>query len=267
MKILESKCGDNYMWWFEKGNTIFLIFIFLCLVSLPSLSAKELHFANEHWPPYIIMEGTHKASGIDVDIITEIANRLGVSVEIANCDWLYCLRMIENGRTDIISSALKHPEREKYMNYIEPPYIEKSTKLFYLRKGQAHKIKKYENIYQLNIGVLKGSLYFSPFDKDSNIQKVEVLKTEQLLPMLKMGRIDALIGTEIVIDYLIQLHSYEGLFDKSVFRYDLKTPFHFAISKKSYFSKEIDKFNSILKSLIKEGFVQEIIDKYNKKPH
>lgn len=166
------------MRWFEKGNTIFLIFIFLFLVSLPSLSAKELHFVNEHWPPYIIMDGANKARGIDVEIITEIANRLGASLEITNCDWLYCLRMIKNGRADIISSALKNPEREQYMYYIEPPYIVKSTKLFYLRKGQAHKIQKYEDLYQLNIGVLKGSLYFSPFDNDSNIQKVEVLKTE-----------------------------------------------------------------------------------------
>ena len=178
------------------------------------------------------------------------------------CDWYYCLKMMENGRADIISAALKKPEREKYMVFVEPPYLTKSTKLFYLPKGKGRQIKRYEDIYKYTIGVLRGSAYFDRFDNDVKIQKVEVMKTQQLLLMLKNGRIDAFAGTERVTDYLINSLSYEGLFEKSEYRYESEMPYYFAISKKSPFIKKISQFKHILEAMLQEGRVQTIIDKY-----
>lgn len=252
------------MYQFIKKKRLLIFVLNLLLTASVPVSAKDLHYVNEHWPPYIILEDDKKSRGIDIEILTEITNRLDLNVKIEKCDWFYCLKMIENGRVDIISAALKRPDREVYMKFIEPPYISHSPKLFYLPKGHKNRIKQYEDIYSLDIGVLKGSSYFTPFDHDTKINKIEVLKTEQLLEMLRKGRVDAFIGTEIVTDYLIKAQSYEGYFETSVFRYESETPFHFAISKKSPFSERIDDFNSIMKDLVNEGFVKKIIDKYSK---
>jgi len=247
-----------------KTALTFFIFITILPNTVHSFEANELQYVNEHWPPYIIFDGSDNVSGIDVDIVKEIAERLGVSLNMMKCDWFYCLKMIKLGRADIISAALKRPEREKYMHYIEPPYILKSTKLFYLPKGKRQLIKKYEDLYNLTIGTLKGSSYFSRFDNDSKIRKIEVLKTEQLLLMLNDGRIDAFIGTELVVDYLIRSKSHINFFDKSIYHYELESPFYFAISRQSPFSDRIIEINKIMDSLLKNGRIQIILNKYIK---
>ena len=124
-----------------KKKLLFIFMLNLLLIGYIPVSAEDLHYVNEHWPPYIILENNNKPRGIDIDLLTEIATRLGVNVKILKCDWFYCLKMIENGRVDIISSTLRRPEREIYMNFIEPPYISHSTKLFYLPKGHGNKIE------------------------------------------------------------------------------------------------------------------------------
>ncbi len=247
-----------------KVITICILFIlFAKIVFSQQISeGKDLHFVNEHWPPYIIVDAAGHVGGIDLEILREIAKQLKVELKISVCDWVYCLKMIENGRADIISAALKRSDREKYMHYIEPPYLLKSTKIFYLQSGKGHLIQKYEDIYNLTVGVLKGSAYFSPFDDDHKINKIEALKTEQLLLMLKAGRLDAVIGTELVTDQLILSRKYLGLFEKSVYRYEKETPFHFGISKKSPFAEYLPQLNKIMASLVREGKVQSIIKKY-----
>ena len=251
---------------FKNGFWMLMVFIFTVMLpsTVQSKDAKELRYVNEHWPPYIIFDEHDNARGIDIEILKEIADHLGVRLNIMKCDWFYCLKMIKLGRADMISAALKRPEREKYMLYIEPPYILKSTKLFYLQKGKGNLIKKYEDLNHMTIGVLKGSSYFPRFDNDLKIQKIEVLKTEQLLRMLRDGRIDTFIGTELVVDYLIQSNSHINLFDKSLYKYDLETPFYFAISKQSSFSERIFEINEIMDFLLKNCSIQTILNKYNK---
>lgn len=228
-----------------------------------SFNLTTLNFTNEHWPPYIIFDNS-EVTGIDIDIAKKIANNLKAHLTVTKCDWYYCLKMMENGRVDIISAILKTPDRLAYLNYIEPPYILSSTKLFYMKNGENIQINEYADIAKLRIGVLKGSSYFDQFDKDKKLNKIEVLKTIQLLEMLVNRRIDAFIGTELVIDYFIRSNSYNGLLEKSKYRYLSKSPFYFAISKKSPYSKRLKEINKIMTDLNETGQIQTIIDHYQK---
>lgn len=224
--------------------------------------AEVLHYSNEHWPPYVIVDQAGEMSGIDLEILRELARRLNLTVEATTCNWVQCLRKMETGRQDVISAALRRPEREKYMFYITPPYILCSNKLFYILRGSGVEINGYRDVHGLKVGVLNGSAYFAPFDDDPKVNKVAVLRTEQLLYMLNAGRLDAMIGTELVTDYLIRERGLEGRFVKSAFRHDSGTPFHFAISKKSPLAAMLPRFNAVMKALIDEGFVARVVEKY-----
>ncbi len=69
--------------------------------------------------PYGVMEffdQNNKAVGIDVDIATEIASRLGVKLEFNNCAWDKIFPLVKNGQIDLaISSITITPERQKEM--------------------------------------------------------------------------------------------------------------------------------------------------------
>lgn len=236
--------------------------LLLCLMPDYDALGRELKFINEHWPPYIIVNEDGSAGGIDAEILQAMAGQLNLRLRFESFDWIYCLRMMEHGRADIISAILKRPERQVYLHYIEPPYLRKSTKLFYLKKSSPHSIKQYEDLYGLRIGVLKGSAYFERFDNDASIQKTATEKTEQLLKMLKSGRLDAVIGTKVVMEHIIQTKNYTGLFKRSAFRHLEETPFYLAISKKSVFADDLVWFNEAMQLLIETGKVQAILEKY-----
>ena len=233
---------------------------FLCLT--PPVQSREIRFVNINWPPFIIVSNQGQLSGIDVDILREAAHRLGVDLKTDTCNWRNCLKMMAAGRADIISAILKRPDREQYLHYIEPPYIEKITEVFYLPQGKGHLITHYEDVYALRVGVLEGSAHFIQFDNDLAINKVAVPKTEQLLQMLDAGRIDAFIGMETVIDYMIMTHNLVGRFDKSVYRYEKETPLYMAISKHSVFAEKLDEIRLVIRTLIDDGTVQAILKKY-----
>lgn len=247
--------------WLRNAFGVLAAIIMCATLPAPSLG-EDLRFVNEHWPPYIIVSSEDKMEGIDVDILQHLADRLSLNLTTKICPWVRCLKAIEDGHADIISAALKRPDREQYMRYIEPPYIERSVKLFYLRKGDGGRIQSFADLKNLTIGVLRGSAYFPQFDNDHSIRKVDVKTTERLLEMLRLKRVDAVIGTELVTDHIISSMAYEGLFDKSSYRIESQEPFYMAISRKSPHMKRIDEFDRAMQALVDEGIVARTIKKH-----
>lgn len=241
---------------------ISILLLILCIFN--SSTDKELFMQNEHWPPYTIFHADGSVTGVDIEILREMARRLDVDLKIVEAPWVRCLVDMEKGSADILSAALKRPDRENYMYYLEPPYLEYSTKCFYVKRGSRVKIKKYTDIYKYKVGLTRGSAYFPEFDEDERVNKVVVADTNQLIKMLMAGHLDVFIGTEEVIEYFIMSNkSYDrSLFEKADFEYNLKTPFYFTISKKSPFMKRVPEMEKILRELKKEGFVQRVRDKY-----
>lgn len=245
---------------------LFLLVSFMVGTALFNSFADEnlLYMQNEHWPPYIIFEEEGRVKGIDVEILEEVARRLNVDFKVVETPWVRCLVDMEKGGADILSATLKRPEREKYMYYLEPPYIEYSTKCFYVRKGSGVVIENYSDIYKLKVGITRGSAYFPQFDEDERVDKVTVADTNQLIKMLLAGHLDAFIGTEEVIEYFFLANeSYDrSLVEKAAFEYRLKTPFHFTISRKSPFMARVPEIERILRALIREGYVEKVKKRY-----
>src|ERR1700758_5585400 len=71
--------------------------------------------------------------------------------------WRRCLVMIDAGDVDVISSIAKSPERERYLQFIEPPYRTGYDIYFYTRGTD---LGKYEDLQGLRIGHIRGSAYF-----------------------------------------------------------------------------------------------------------
>lgn len=240
------------------------IILLLTFFIFNSSTDKELIMQNEHWPPYTIFHADGTVEGVDVELLREMARRLKVKIKIVEVPWVRCLVDMEKGSADILSAALKRAEREKYMYYLEPPYIEYSTKCFYVKKGSGIVIKKYADIYKYKVGMTRGSAYFPQFDDDERVNKVVVADTNQLIKMLLAEHIDVFIGTEEVIEYFILTNkNYDrSLFKKAAFEYKLKTPFYFTVSRKSPFMRRVPEMEKILRDLHKEGFIQRVKDKY-----
>jgi polar amino acid transport system substrate-binding protein len=235
--------------------------------SLPASaeSGKVLRYAVFPAPPYMIGAGDPQEvmSGIDVDIVAEIARRLDLKVEYIKCTWERCLELMKKGEADILSSVYKKPEREEYMYYMEKAYLDRLPIAFYTLKKNNYPIKTYEDIYHLEkVGVLQGASYFERFDNDDQVKKFEVPSQDQLFPMLLAGRLDAIAGYIPTENYHIFVEGYSGKISRSDFISQEQVFVYLTLSKTSPFASHLDEMNSVYSKILEEGFITQVVTTY-----
>lgn len=242
---------------------IFLAFIALFFSFAKPFAAENniVVLGTNHVPPFKIIEG-QALKGINGDILKEIFRDTGLVLKIRHCPWKRCLIELEDGKIDVFIGLFISPEREKKFHFCEPPYKDRSDKAFYLRKGQAHRVKKYEDLYQLKIGVTRGYKNFERFDNDEKLKKEFVADHILNLTKLVEGRIDVFIQTEVAADYLIKINGFGDRIEKASYKYGKIHPSYFVVSRKSPYMNRIDDFEKNLRRFVKEKKYIEIIKKW-----
>jgi polar amino acid transport system substrate-binding protein len=195
----------------------------------PAAGSEKLRVAMVNWPPAKIIENG-RFGGTDVLMLEELADQIGIVLEYVECPWRRCLVMAEAGEVDVISSLTKSPERERYLQFIEPPYRNGYDIYFYTRETD---LKKYEDLQGLSIGHIRGSAYFDRFDGDRRLTKFAVTREDQLLEMLSRGRLDVVVGIGRNLDYLIQRRNLSTVIRRTSLVVPTVAPTYIAISRKS----------------------------------
>ncbi|MEH6346988.1 MAG: transporter substrate-binding domain-containing protein [Bermanella sp.] len=225
------------------------------------LWGDEITVAMSHFPPRkIVVE--EKVSGIDADILREVARRMDMDIKFVSCPWLRCQRLVMDGKVDFMTSAVWTKERDGYAHFINPPYVTNSTFHFYVLANANVHIHKYEDLYKYKVGDVRGAVKFERFDNDGKIQKYFITADEQLIKVLVANRVDVIVGQESQFDYMIQSQGY-GQVKKSSYKYVTNTsPVFMALSRKSKQAKHAKQFSKIMAQLIDEGVVEKIKAKY-----
>jgi polar amino acid transport system substrate-binding protein len=210
---------------------------------------------------------TVEPSGIDVDIVRELARRTHMDVTIIRCPWLRCLKLMETGEADLLSSAYKKPEREQYMQYFDHAYLDRLPIAFYVRKDSDIQINAYEDLYRLDrpVGVLRGASYFPRFDGDTLLKKAEISTQDQLFPMLVGRRLDVIAGYVPTANFRLITEGYQSRVRKSQFEYSERADVYMAVSKKSPLLKRFKELNDINTILLAQGVLQRIRESYYEK--
>jgi polar amino acid transport system substrate-binding protein len=255
--------------------TIRFFVLLACLIVLPwspgalAQGGKDapgkLRYVVFHAPPFMIYsEGAEgEASGIDVEIVREIARRLGLDVELVACPWLRCLSLMEQGEADILSSAYKKPEREVFMRYFAAPFLDSLPIAFYFCREDGRAVDRYEDLYALSsVGVLKGASYFPRFDADKAIRKYEVVSQDQLFPMLAAGRIQAVAGYVPTENFRLIAEGYKGRIVRSAYVFEEEALVYMAMSRRSPLAGRFEEFDAVNEALIREGFIKAVVEKY-----
>ena len=245
-------------------SRIFLLVVVIIVYCKPCLAEmNDIIVATEEWPPFRIADGTSKKqySGIDVDLLKEIAKRLNVTFKIKRYPWARCLDFMKSGKVDMITGLAYTSERAKYTLFSEIPYF-KVFPAFYLQKGKGHLIKKYEDLYRFTVGYSIDSTYFEPFNSDARLKKHGISTERQLIKMLVHGHLDVIIGTSPNVEYDVAELELKDKVERAQYVPNKKTELYIGVSKKSAFSKRYDELNRILKGLVETGVVDKIAERY-----
>ena len=177
----------------------FCLLMAVCLS--PCVQAEHLYLVSDEWAPYTYRsEG--QPVGIDVEIITQVLQRMGHSVEFEFLPWKRCLARIEQGQADGIVDIFQRESRHPYLIYPDAPMSEVEFVLFNA-VDRPHPATRLEDLAGLRIGTAGGYTYGGGFDEADLLREAGPTH-EANFGKLVRGRIDLLITDRRAGLYLAQ---------------------------------------------------------------
>lgn len=230
--------------------------IVVALVLLPGMShaqKDELRVGFSEHPPWKMLDKHGEPTGIDIELLRMLAQRMGLALSFHHYPFKRGLRMLELGDIDMMTGVLHRQERERYLHFLVPPYKTRSSKVFYVKKGREKSITCYEDLLSLKVGTGLGANYFPRFDSDDRIDKYPVNAADLNLRMLLAGRIDTFVMTESSGDYRIAAFGLRGEVTKAEFAHRESQGVYLVLSKSSRFADRLDEMEGVLAELIRAG--------------
>lgn len=199
--------------------------------------------------------------GPDALLMSAVAQVLGLKASFRNSPFKRRLIMMENGDIDMICGLLHRPGREAFIHYIHLPYKTRSDTIFFVLQKNSGRIRTYEDLKGLKIGVSRGSKYFERFDLDTTLSKESALSQNNFKKLL-LGRIDTVIQDESNGIFLIHDLKAQDRIVMSPFRFSNEKKVYFGISRKSWMMDDLERIERALETFITSGRAREIISGY-----
>lgn len=161
---------------------------------------------NSEYPPYSFIQDD-KVVGFDVDLITEIAHRLGKKLELRDMAFSALLPQLQLGRIQLIAAGMTYsPQRAEHV-YFTKPYL-KGDSLVILTPKNGLIIHSIDNLIGKHVVVNEG---FTADTYVSGMQGVQVTRLGSLidaLMTLKSGQADAFVTAQSVVKDIAHQDDY-----------------------------------------------------------
>jgi len=157
---------------------------------------------ESNWPPFNFNENG-VAKGFSIDYMNLIAEKIGVKVRyVSGYTWYEFLQMINTDKLDVIDNIAITPERKKSITFTHP-YIDLQHAIYTNVNNQAY--FSLQDLKGKRVALVKGFFiqqYLSRHHPE--IRQVLVPDQLQALKLLSLGRVDAVVGKQVVVDYLMR---------------------------------------------------------------
>lgn len=203
----------------------------------------------------LVKEQKHDNDSIELarqPVIDQLIDRLNVKLEVLYCPWARCLKLLESGQADIVDHLYLTPQRQSFLIYIDPPYVVQNAIFrFYKHKNAHFAINSFEDLMQLEIGHVRGNIYFSRFDSSSGLKKIPLINHRKLLSMAINKRVDTIIVERSLTPETVANFDKQGVLVQSNYTVEEKRGVYIAVSKKSRWSEHAIFLSNELNALIK----------------
>lgn len=208
------------------------------------------------YPPFESKEG-NKAVGFDVDIATEIAERLGVELDVISTAWDGIIPGLKTRKYDIIMSAMTiTDEREKEINFSDP-YID-SDQSIAVKKGSP--IKSEADLKDKVVGVqidTTGQFKAEEIQEAGGLKEIQKFDTILVaFQALEQGKVDAIINDYPVNTYVSKTRGNTEVVAR------IKTDEKYGIGVHKDNEELLEKVNEALEEMKEDGAYAEIYKKW-----
>ncbi|SHJ06229.1 amino acid ABC transporter substrate-binding protein, PAAT family [Malonomonas rubra DSM 5091] len=182
------------------------ILCLLTLVSSASAEVRQLQISiSTGYPPFYFFTEDDQPAGICIDIIDQVAEKMGIKVEYVSYPWK---RMLEYGRTGEVDAVLplfQTREREQFLLFPAEALVIEENRFFTSAGSSVTYSGQLSDVTDYSIGVVDGFSYGSQFDQIELEHKIVSETLEQLIRLVAYQRVDLAIGNSKVINYTAHL--------------------------------------------------------------
>lgn len=225
--------------------------------------SKVLRAHFRHRPPEMVLdEQTNTMTSPLKDILEEAAAKVGYRVQWSARPFARSVHELRTGTVDIVPRTIRNQEREAFVRFLGSIGTQTRDILFLVKAGEEAKIKSYEDLYQLTVGVKRRTVYFERFDADPTLRKIESTDDENMARMFIMGRFD----TMVVLDRAAIENAFKQLgydrFSYADYRQSNRIEHYFGMSRSSPHFAIFDELNQALLDMVASGRVKQIYQTY-----
>jgi len=211
------------------------------------------------YPPFESVDANGKMVGFDVDLMTEIANRLGVKVEWVDMPFDSLIAAVQEGKIDASIAAFNYTEeRAQKIDFTDAYYT--SEDAFIVAETFTGQITNPEDVAQFKVGVQSGTtqdgwltdeLVATGKMPETNLFRYD--RADQAALDVKSGRVDVWMADYVPGQAVI--NQIGGL--KVIFKGVLSSgPMNIIVPKGSTELKQA--INDIIKKLQAEGVIDQL---------
>ncbi len=216
---------------------------------------KLLMGSDTTYPPFESIGDDGEPEGFDVDIATEIADRLGLELEVITTAWEGIIPGLKTDKYDIIMSAMTITDERKAEINFSDPYID-SNQSIAVKKGNTD-ITGPEDLAGKVVGVQVDTT--GQFTAEEIAGIAEIRKYDTILlafQELELGRIDAIMNDYPVNAYLSKIRGQTEI------AATVATDEQYGIGVKKGNSELLEAINGALEDMMADGTYDEIFEKW-----
>jgi len=229
-------------------------------------AAKEkgvLTIASSNDAPFAFMDAkTNEFTGIDAEIITEVAKRLGINkVEMKQIPFENLLVELNNNTVDMVTDGMYVKDERKK--------LAKFTNIWY-KEGEAivipqdSKLTSKDDLKNAVLGGQKGTAFLETaqkWQKDGLVQDVKVFASQaELMLAVNTGKVDACITDGMVAGYTLSQDSSLKLKILSPYKAEAAGMIAAAVRKND--TALADAVNEKIDEMKKDGTILKLLKKY-----
>ena len=220
------------------------------------------------WEPYQYLTPEDTVEGLEVDLLSAIANEAGCSVTFVQDNWVNLLEGIRNGSIDMLGGATQTASREKFARFSDS-YRHESFSLF-IRSGEAEEFagKSLQELLEggFRLGVTQDYIYGDEVDalQDDDVLGAAVVSvpiTEVNYYNLTQGAIDGFLEDPFVADFTIRRKGLQGQIEALLLEIH-SSDVSIIFSRESVSDETVQAFNAGLAKLRSSGEYDAILAKY-----
>ena len=224
--------------------------------------AKVVVGLDDNFPPMGFKDENNEIVGFDIDLAKEAAKRLGREVEFKTIDWSSKEAELKSGRVDIIWNGLDITDKRKENMLFSEPYMD-NRQIIFVAKGNPLAIKDEASLAGKTIGTQSGGTTEEYFENKPELKAS--MKEVKYYPDyinafmdLENGRLDAVVGDEIIGRYYISKHPDEIQAIDTV----IGTVSQFGIAFRKDDQKLRDEVQKVFDEMKADGTVAKISEKW-----